>query len=89
MLFQVRGHLSMQNKRVVVVAAHPDDETLGMGGSIRTLSDAGNDITVLFLADGVTSRSTIRESIGSRKDSALSALKLLGCTNVVFGDFPP
>lgn len=78
----------MQNKRIVVVAAHPDDETLGMGGSIRTFIDAGNDLTVLVLADGVTSRNAIRESVSSRKRSAMSALKVLGCSKVIFGDFP-
>jgi len=88
MLFEVGFQLSMASSKVVVVAAHPDDETLGMGGSIRKLSDSGIDVTVLFLADGVTSRSMIRESIASRRNASLLALRLLGCTNVVFGDFP-
>lgn len=38
--------------RVVVVAAHPDDEVLGFGGSLALLADAGVDLTVVSVTDG-------------------------------------
>lgn len=41
--------------KVLVVSAHPDDEIIGMGGTLKKLSK-NNDITVLFLADGITAR---------------------------------
>lgn len=41
--------------RILVVAAHPDDEVIGMGGTLKKLSK-NNQIDVLFLADGITAR---------------------------------
>lgn len=40
---------------ILVVCAHPDDETLGMGGTLKKLSK-DHSITVLFVAEGVTGR---------------------------------
>ena len=41
--------------KILVVSAHPDDEIIGMGGTLKKLSK-NNDIDVLFLADGITAR---------------------------------
>ena len=30
--------------KILILAAHPDDEVLGMGGTIKKLSKGGNDI---------------------------------------------
>ncbi|SCM07161.1 GlcNAc-PI de-N-acetylase [Streptomyces sp. DpondAA-F4] len=38
--------------RVVVVAAHPDDEVLGLGGTIARLAAAGHGLTVVSVTDG-------------------------------------
>ncbi|GAA3055678.1 hypothetical protein GCM10010464_20600 [Pseudonocardia yunnanensis] len=40
------------HERVVVVAAHPDDETLGAGGALRALHRAGSVITLVVATDG-------------------------------------
>lgn len=40
---------------ILVIAAHPDDEIIGMGGTLKKLSKT-SDITILFLADGITAR---------------------------------
>lgn len=40
---------------ILVVCAHPDDETIGMGGTLKKLSK-DHDITLLFVAEGVTGR---------------------------------
>ena len=42
----------MLNKKniILVVAAHPDDEVLGCGGSIAKWTQSGDDVHVLILA---------------------------------------
>lgn len=40
---------------VVVIAAHPDDETLGAGGLVATLADAGRPAHVVVVTDGAAS----------------------------------
>ena len=42
--------------RALVVAAHPDDEVLGCGGTIARLAAEGHRVWVAFLADGVAGR---------------------------------
>ena len=43
--------------KILVVSAHPDDEIIGMGGVLKKLSKK-HEISVLFLADGITARKT-------------------------------
>jgi LmbE family N-acetylglucosaminyl deacetylase len=42
-------------RRVAIVAPHPDDESLGCGGLIALLRDAGRPVTVIFVSDGAAS----------------------------------
>ena len=48
----------MNHERVLVVAAHPDDEVLGCGGTIVKHRQRGDSVAVLIMAEGITSRST-------------------------------
>lgn len=41
--------------KILVVSAHPDDEVIGMGGTLKKLSK-NHEIDILFLADGITAR---------------------------------
>lgn len=42
-------------KKILVVSAHPDDEIIGMGGTLKNLSQ-NSKINIIFLADGITAR---------------------------------
>ncbi len=46
----------MSVERILVVAAHPDDEVLGCGGTIAKYRKVGYDVRVVFLAEGITAR---------------------------------
>lgn len=48
---------------ILVIAAHPDDEVLGCGGTIARLSKEGHDVYVAILGEGITSRYDKREQI--------------------------
>jgi LmbE family N-acetylglucosaminyl deacetylase/2-polyprenyl-3-methyl-5-hydroxy-6-metoxy-1,4-benzoquinol methylase len=54
--------------RVLVVSAHPDDETLGVGGLVADLADAGATVEVLVATDG--ERSHPVDGSAARRDLA-------------------
>jgi len=79
-------------RSIMVVAAHPDDEVLGCGGSIAKYTESGSDVHVVFLADGVLSRKksnqTGVDAIEIRRLAAKKACKILGVKSVSFEEFP-
>ena len=42
--------------KILVIAAHPDDEVLGMGGTIRKYTDTGNIVKIVIMATGIFAR---------------------------------
>ena len=80
------------NRTVVILAAHPDDEVLGCGGTIAKLADEGAAIHVAFLADGVFSRAGETDvqhaDLAVRRIAAQKVCGILGVESVFFGDFP-
>jgi LmbE family N-acetylglucosaminyl deacetylase len=79
---------------ILVVAAHPDDEVIGCGGTMARLADEGHQVHVLILAEGVTSRAGVRNAFADRpalNELALSAQranKVLGAASVKVCGFP-
>ena len=59
---------SLKNKNILIVVAHPDDELLGLGGTMNKLITEYNVKTrVVILGEGITSRSETRD-IGEWKE---------------------
>ena len=79
-------------KSILIVAAHPDDEVLGCGGTIAKLADEGACVHVAFLADGVFSRDAEKDvqqlELAHRRLATQKACDILGVKSVFFGDFP-
>lgn len=68
---------------VLIVAAHPDDEVLGCGGTIARHIDEGDIVDIVFMADGVSSRDLANDNeLACRNAAAESVGKLLGCRNI-------
>lgn len=80
------------NSSVLILAAHPDDEALGCGGTIAKLADEGATVHVAFLADGVFSRignaGAQQAELTARRAAAQKACDILGVKSVFFGEFP-
>ncbi len=75
--------------RVLVFAAHPDDEVLGMGGTIALHVDRGDDVRIVVVTDGSSTQYPGDDDIRARKeDEALRAAAELGVTDYVHLDLP-
>lgn len=82
-----------QQRSVLVVAAHPDDEVLGVGGTIAKLAASGRRVDILILGEGATSRFDQRAAADPALASALTdaarrAAARLGTTHVSFLGLP-
>lgn len=70
-------------RSTVVIAPHPDDESLGCGGLIATLTDRGQCVRVVFVSDGSMSHADSRKypkqaRIELREQEAITACHILG-----------
>ena len=75
--------------RVLVIAAHPDDEVLGMGATIAVHTARGDDLRVLVVTDGSSTQYPGDAEIRGRKEQeALRAAKELGVDDYVHLDLP-
>ena len=48
--------------KILAVVAHPDDEVIGLGGTLIKHISVGDEVRVLFLADGKSSRDSFSEN---------------------------
>jgi len=80
----------MNKKKILVVAAHPDDEVLGCGGTIARHNKQGDDVTVLIMSDGVNSRNSDLQvqNIEERRKCAQQASKILGVHDLIMLSYP-
>jgi LmbE family N-acetylglucosaminyl deacetylase len=81
-------------KKILVIAAHPDDEVLGCGGTMARLTREGNRVYTIILGEGITSRDEKRDTskrkkeLRSLRDQAKKANTLLGVKRTFIFDLP-
>jgi LmbE family N-acetylglucosaminyl deacetylase len=81
-------------KKILIIAAHPDDEILGCGGTAARQVKEGNEVYTLVLGEGITSRDASRQR--EKREQELVLLKkqvheangVIGIKEVFIYDFP-
>lgn len=77
---------------VLCVAAHPDDEVLGVGGTLAKHAERGDEVDILLLSDGEMARheevtSEARKRRDERRANAREAANVLGAQSVEVLDY--
>jgi len=77
-------------KKALVISPHPDDDCFGLGGTIKKMTTAGGDVTVVYFTDGsggLVQESNLKndkELIEKRKIETENAAKILGIKETIF-----
>jgi len=80
----------VETRKTLIVVAHPDDETLGAGGTIRLLADAGARVDLLVVTDGSSAQfgddMAARRRRNAHLDKACDVLRINRCVVLDFPD---
>ena len=74
--------------KALVIAAHPDDEVLGAGGTIAKHTQKGDEVAVVVVSEGASSQYADLGMIQVRRKACKKACKLLGVSKSYFFDLP-
>lgn len=73
--------------KVLVVAPHPDDEVLGMGGTIARLASEGHHLSVATVTRG-TEPLFSEETVARGRQEQARAHRILGVSEAIYLDLP-
>ena len=76
-----------KQSNILVIAPHPDDEILGLGGTIKKLSDRGHNVVVLLVAGHLPPLYS-EDVFVEHKKQALEAHKIVGVSESIFLEIP-
>ena len=69
----------------LIVVAHPDDEVLGAGATIKKLVSQGHNVAVAILSGHAAARANLSETLAEDEAKAMS---MLGVAKTYHADFP-
>ncbi|MYL36448.1 PIG-L deacetylase family protein [Halobacillus litoralis] len=77
-------------QKVLVLAPHMDDETIGPGGTLRQHADQGAEVHCVFITDGASSVSEMSaEELNAKRRQEIDKVKdILGLTDVTYLNLP-
>jgi N-acetylglucosamine malate deacetylase 1 len=80
-------------KKVLVIAAHPDDEILGLGGTIKKHVINKDIVDCIILGEGMTSRTDKREEtnkliLENLHRDTISSSNIIGFNSILFSNLP-
>lgn len=75
-------------KNISFIVAHPDDETIGCGGTILKKINEGHQINLLILSNGISSRSEKKKDLIFRKKNFEKVIRNYKIKNYEILDFP-
>lgn len=73
---------------ILIIAAHPDDEVLGMGATIKKLTKRKHVVHLCVVSEGASAQYSDSKMIKIRRTSCIKAGKILGISKFYFLDFP-
>jgi LmbE family N-acetylglucosaminyl deacetylase len=74
----------MASRKILIICAHPDDETFGMGATIAFHKKQGDCINLVVAATGQFGRKEDEKSIKIRENQCREACNILGISKVNF-----
>lgn len=79
--------------KILTIVAHPDDEILGVGGTLVKHKQTEDEIYCLILGEGMTSRhekrkDTKKEKLEELHNDTLKAAEVIGFEEIYFSNFP-
>lgn len=82
----------LHKEKILVIAAHPDDEVLGLGGTIAKYTSAGAEVYLLIVTDGSSSQYRSNERLADilreKEKETADCADLLGIKCVKYGNLP-
>jgi LmbE family N-acetylglucosaminyl deacetylase len=87
--------IGFKNKKIMVIVAHPDDELLGLGGTINKLCSEHNcTVKTIILGEGLTSRTETRDlekwekELSVHRNNIYNAQKKIGYQELAIYNLP-
>ena len=75
-------------QKILIIAAHPDDEVLGCGGTIARHTDDGDRVYLCIISEGASAQYKDKGMIEIRREATKRAGKILGIKKIFLFDLP-
>jgi N-acetylglucosamine malate deacetylase 1 len=81
-------HILYSGNRILILAPHPDDETLGCGGTIALYAGMGKEVCAAIISKGEAVNVKAENIADLRRKETYRAAEILQINQVIFMDFP-